>query len=101
MKNGYPMWKDLWQQRSLWYENGKWKVGYLDIEYGDESTSIVDSTSNTFEYCPELVGSWSSFFNYGGTSSVEIICRTAIKSGKYVLFITLLSLRSWGLLRAL
>ena len=82
MKNGYPMWKDLWQQRSLWYENGKWKVGYLDIEYGDESTYIVDSTSNDFSTCPESVESWSSFFNYGGTRTVEITCRTAIKSGK-------------------
>ena len=34
MKNGYPMWKDLWEQRSLWYENGKWKVGdEIDIDY--------------------------------------------------------------------
>ena len=83
MKNGLPIWEDLWQQRSLWYENGKWKVGYLDIDYDGDSISIVDVESNTFNDCPELVESWSSFFNYGGTSSVEMTCRTAIKSGKY------------------
>ena len=85
MKNGYPMWIDLWQEKMLWYENGKWKVGdELDMDYYrfDDDVSLVDATSNTFADCPELVESWSSFSNYGGTSSVEITCRTAIKSGK-------------------
>ena len=82
MKNGYPMWKDLWQQKSLWYESGKWQVGY-ETDYDGDFMFMVDSTSNTFADCPELVESWSpSFSSYVGTSSVEITCRTAIKPGK-------------------
>ena len=80
MKNGYPTWKALRQNLHLWYENGKWQVGYrYEPDYDGDLMLDVDHTSNTFADCPELVESWSSFSIYGGDISVEI---TAIKSGK-------------------
>ena len=80
MKNGYPMWKGLMQDRyQIWYNNGKWRVGYKPDNEVDYMLGNVHYTSNTFADCPELVESWSIFSNYSGNTSVEI---TAIKSGK-------------------
>ena len=79
MKNGYPMWKALRQERyQIWYESGKWQVGY-EADYDGNLMLNVDYASNTFGDCPELVESWSSFSNYSWTYSIEI---TAFKSGK-------------------
>ena len=72
-KNGYPVWRDLFKEHSIWYEKGKWREGILPRDLGQNNVDGHDPnfeynffTSDTFADCPESVESWSGYTDLKG-----------------------------------
>ena len=77
-QNGYPVWHDLFEEHSIWYENGKWKEGILSKGNIQNKVLYQYFTSNTSADCPESVESWSDYTDFHGNWAKSV---ADIKSG--------------------
>ena len=77
-QNGYPVWKDLFEEHSIWYENGKWKEGILSKGAVQNNVLYRYFTSDTSADCPESVESWSGYTDLHGDWTKSV---ADIKSG--------------------
>ena len=77
-QNGYPVWHDLFEEHSIWYENGMWKEGILSKGNIQNKVLYQYFTSNTSADCPESVESWSDYIDFNGDWAKSV---ADIKSG--------------------